>query len=257
MPRRADKSKEWGCDQEASIEFRNRRCPRRWGWSEVLDRTEGTDSESEAPIVAHCHHWPFHQREPPPPVSLRFSKSGPGRVSRKVPCTLLEPSNSEWWFCPKGWAVSLGRVACVRELSQAAAVLAGLQPAPMTLVFGCRCSQLDHLYRDEVQDAQQRGVFGRVLTAFSREPDSPKVRDPERAGVTRSQGQGKNRRALQRDARGLAGPALFSVHPPLGSSAPTPAALRHPPRAAPPCAKVPFGLTHAHPSPAPCLAWSL
>lgn len=53
--------------------------------------------------------------------------------------------------------------------------LAGLQPAPMTLVFGCRCSQLDHLYRDEVQDAQQRGVFGRVLTAFSREPDSPKT----------------------------------------------------------------------------------
>lgn len=54
----------------------------------------------------------------------------------------------------------------------------------MTLVFGCRCSQLDHLYRDEVQDAQQRGVFGRVLTAFSREPDSPKVRHPEGAGVT-------------------------------------------------------------------------
>ncbi|KAJ1063237.1 hypothetical protein K5549_013102 [Capra hircus] len=59
----------------------------------------------------------------------------------------------------------------------------GLQPAPMTLVFGCRCSQLDHLYRDEVQDAQERGVFGRVLTAFSREPDSPKVRDPEGAGT--------------------------------------------------------------------------
>ncbi|XP_010855667.1 PREDICTED: nitric oxide synthase, endothelial [Bison bison bison] len=51
----------------------------------------------------------------------------------------------------------------------------GLQPAPMTLVFGCRCSQLDHLYRDEVQEAQERGVFGRVLTAFSREPDSPKT----------------------------------------------------------------------------------
>lgn len=52
----------------------------------------------------------------------------------------------------------------------------------MTLVFGCRCSQLDHLYRDEVQDAQQRGVFGRVLTAFSREPDSPKVRVAEARG---------------------------------------------------------------------------
>jgi hypothetical protein len=64
--------------------------------------------------------------------------------------------------------------------------LAGLQPAPMTLVFGCRCSQLDHLYRDEVQDAQQRGVFGHVLTAFSREPNSPKVRDAEGPGVIKS-----------------------------------------------------------------------
>lgn len=67
---------------------------------------------------------------------------------------------------------------------QTTVLLPGLQPAPMTLVFGCRCSQLDHLYRDEVQDAQQRGVFGRVLTAFSREPNSPKVRDQEGAGVT-------------------------------------------------------------------------
>lgn len=85
------------------------------------------------------------------------------------------------------WEVSLGLCPQegVGELSQAAVMLAGLQPAPMTLVFGCRCSQLDHLYREEVQDAQQRGVFGRVLTAFSREPNSPKVRDPEGAGVTR------------------------------------------------------------------------
>lgn len=71
-----------------------------------------------------------------------------------------------------------------RDFSQAVPLLAGLQPAPMTLVFGCRCSQLDHLYRDEVQDAQQRGVFGRVLTAFSREPASPKVRDLEGSGIT-------------------------------------------------------------------------
>lgn len=71
-----------------------------------------------------------------------------------------------------------------RDLSQAIVPLAGLQPAPMTLVFGCRCSQLDHLYRDEVQDAQQRGVFGRVLTAFSREPGSRKVRSPEGSGIT-------------------------------------------------------------------------
>lgn len=59
--------------------------------------------------------------------------------------------------------------------SQTVLLLTGLQPAPMTLVFGCRCSQLDHLYRDEVLDAQKRGVFGHILTAFSRDPGSPKV----------------------------------------------------------------------------------
>lgn len=92
----------------------------------------------------------------------------------------------------KAWAVSL-RESSQREGRPGPArggsapeqlLLAGLQPAPMTLVFGCRCSQLDHLYRDEVQDAQQRGVFGRVLTAFSREPDSPKVGTPAGAGAT-------------------------------------------------------------------------
>lgn len=75
--------------------------------------------------------------------------------------------------------------------SQPAALLAGLRPAPMTLVFGCRCSQLDHLYRDEVQSAQQRGVFGRVLTAFSREPDSPKVRTRRAQGQPEARGVGR------------------------------------------------------------------
>lgn len=63
----------------------------------------------------------------------------------------------------------------------------------MTLVFGCRCSQLDHLYRDEVQDAQQRGVFGRVLTAFSREHDSPKVSGLRKGKEGRDRGDGPNR----------------------------------------------------------------
>lgn len=108
--------------------------------------------------------------------------------------------------------------------SQATVMPAGLQPAPMTLVFGCRCSQLDHLYRDEVQDAQERGVFGRVLTAFSREPDSPKVRDPEGAGVTRSSGGRKNRCALQLGSETQAGPAYSDrlVGLPLGPAHPRP-----------------------------------
>uniref|UniRef100_A0A8D0L3Z9 Nitric oxide synthase 3 n=1 Tax=Sphenodon punctatus TaxID=8508 RepID=A0A8D0L3Z9_SPHPU len=45
----------------------------------------------------------------------------------------------------------------------------------MTLVFGCRCPHLDHIYRKETLEAQQRGVLSRVLTAFSRDPDMPKT----------------------------------------------------------------------------------
>ncbi|XP_025049304.1 nitric oxide synthase, endothelial [Alligator sinensis] len=45
----------------------------------------------------------------------------------------------------------------------------------MTLVFGCRHSRLDHIYKEEVLEALQRGALTRVLTAFSRDPDMPKV----------------------------------------------------------------------------------
>lgn len=118
--------------------------------------------------------------------------SSSGRVFEKwvLHCTILEAKQLKGVGCAPRRKQPMGGVARAaprqRGLSQAAVLLAGLQPAPMTLVFGCRCSQLDHLYRDEVQDAQQRGVFGRVLTAFSREPNSPKVRDSEGAREPRS-----------------------------------------------------------------------
>ncbi|NXV63664.1 NOS3 protein, partial [Molothrus ater] len=45
---------------------------------------------------------------------------------------------------------------------------------PMVLVFGCRSSALDHIYREEMEEARQQGALSQVLTAFSREPGSPK-----------------------------------------------------------------------------------
>uniref|UniRef100_A0A8B9P5I4 Nitric oxide synthase 3 n=1 Tax=Apteryx owenii TaxID=8824 RepID=A0A8B9P5I4_APTOW len=45
----------------------------------------------------------------------------------------------------------------------------------MVLVFGCRSSALDHIYRREMEEAQERGALSQVLTAFSREPDTPKT----------------------------------------------------------------------------------
>ncbi|NWH67541.1 NOS3 protein, partial [Geococcyx californianus] len=44
----------------------------------------------------------------------------------------------------------------------------------MVLVFGCRSSALDHIYREEMQEAQEQGALSQVLTAFSREPGTPK-----------------------------------------------------------------------------------
>ncbi|XP_061441724.1 nitric oxide synthase 3 isoform X2 [Rhineura floridana] len=45
----------------------------------------------------------------------------------------------------------------------------------MTLVFGCRSSHCDHIYKEEVLQAQQKGALGQVLTGFSRDPDYPKT----------------------------------------------------------------------------------
>ncbi|NXH02243.1 NOS3 protein, partial [Loxia leucoptera] len=51
---------------------------------------------------------------------------------------------------------------------------AGGPLGPMVLVFGCRSSALDHIYREEMEEARQQGALSQVLTAFSREPGCPK-----------------------------------------------------------------------------------
>uniref|UniRef100_A0A8D2LTW8 Nitric oxide synthase, inducible n=1 Tax=Varanus komodoensis TaxID=61221 RepID=A0A8D2LTW8_VARKO len=45
----------------------------------------------------------------------------------------------------------------------------------MILLFGCRNTHLDHLYKDEMQEMHQKGVLREVYTAYSREPGCPKV----------------------------------------------------------------------------------
>lgn len=45
----------------------------------------------------------------------------------------------------------------------------------MVLVFGCRQSKTDHIYREETLQAKSKGVFRELYTAYSREPDKPKV----------------------------------------------------------------------------------
>ncbi|XP_032931498.1 nitric oxide synthase, brain [Catharus ustulatus] len=50
----------------------------------------------------------------------------------------------------------------------------GLKPCPMVLVFGCRQSRIDHIYKEETLFAKSQGVFRELYTAYSREPDKPK-----------------------------------------------------------------------------------
>ncbi|XP_038647078.1 nitric oxide synthase, brain [Scyliorhinus canicula] len=50
----------------------------------------------------------------------------------------------------------------------------GLKPCPMVLVFGCRQSEIDHIYREETIEAKSKGVFQELYTAYSREPTKPK-----------------------------------------------------------------------------------
>ncbi|XP_006170481.1 nitric oxide synthase, inducible isoform X2 [Tupaia chinensis] len=51
----------------------------------------------------------------------------------------------------------------------------GLQGGRMTLVFGCRHPDEDHLYRDEMLKMAWKGVLHEVHTAYSRLPGKPKV----------------------------------------------------------------------------------
>uniref|UniRef100_A0A671KNY3 Nitric oxide synthase n=1 Tax=Sinocyclocheilus anshuiensis TaxID=1608454 RepID=A0A671KNY3_9TELE len=51
----------------------------------------------------------------------------------------------------------------------------GLKGNPMTLVFGCRGSDTDHLYKEETLDMRDNGTLSSITTAYSRQTGQPKV----------------------------------------------------------------------------------
>ncbi|XP_067222547.1 nitric oxide synthase 2b, inducible [Chanodichthys erythropterus] len=51
----------------------------------------------------------------------------------------------------------------------------GLKGNPMTLVFGCRSSDTDHLYKEETLDMRDNGTLSSITTAYSRQTGQPKV----------------------------------------------------------------------------------
>ncbi|XP_075881910.1 nitric oxide synthase 1 isoform X2 [Nelusetta ayraudi] len=50
----------------------------------------------------------------------------------------------------------------------------GVELCPMILVFGCRQSEMDHIYQEETIQARNKGVFKELYTVYSREPGKPK-----------------------------------------------------------------------------------
>lgn len=51
----------------------------------------------------------------------------------------------------------------------------GIKSCPMILVFGCRQSEMDHIYKEETIQAKNKEVFKELYTVYSREPGKPKV----------------------------------------------------------------------------------
>uniref|UniRef100_UPI00398EFA45 nitric oxide synthase, inducible-like n=1 Tax=Pristiophorus japonicus TaxID=55135 RepID=UPI00398EFA45 len=51
----------------------------------------------------------------------------------------------------------------------------GIKAGPMTLVFGCRNSEIDHIYKEETRELKNKGILKGVYTAYSREPGQQKT----------------------------------------------------------------------------------
>nr|XP_020453884.1 nitric oxide synthase, brain [Monopterus albus] len=49
-----------------------------------------------------------------------------------------------------------------------------IKSGPMILVFGCRQSEMDHIYKEETIQAKNKEVFKELYAAYSREPGKPK-----------------------------------------------------------------------------------
>uniref|UniRef100_A0A8B9GBV5 Nitric oxide synthase n=1 Tax=Amazona collaria TaxID=241587 RepID=A0A8B9GBV5_9PSIT len=54
-------------------------------------------------------------------------------------------------------------------------LVSGIKGGDMTLLFGCRQPDMDHLYKAETEEMKRKGVLKEVYTAYSRQPGQPKV----------------------------------------------------------------------------------
>lgn len=86
-----------------------------------------------------------------------------------MPDWVLESTHDELWDA-HNWGVPLS----VENL-QSLFFHKGIKSCPMILVFGCRQSEMDHIYKEETLQAKNKGVFKELYTAYSREPGKPKV----------------------------------------------------------------------------------
>lgn len=55
-------------------------------------------------------------------------------------------------------------------------LVSGIKGGDMTLLFGCRQPDMDHIYREETEEMKRKGVLKEVFTAYSRQPGHAKVR---------------------------------------------------------------------------------
>ncbi|XP_062448133.1 nitric oxide synthase, inducible [Rhea pennata] len=51
----------------------------------------------------------------------------------------------------------------------------GVKSGDMTLLFGCRQPDMDHIYKEEMQEMKRKGILKEVYTAYSRQPGQAKV----------------------------------------------------------------------------------
>lgn len=54
--------------------------------------------------------------------------------------------------------------------------VSGIKGGDMTLLFGCRRPDMDHIYKEETEEMKRKGVLKEVYTAYSRQPGQAKVR---------------------------------------------------------------------------------
>ncbi|XP_014334007.2 nitric oxide synthase, inducible isoform X1 [Bos mutus] len=111
-----------------------------------------------------CSTW-LSSLKPQDPVPC-FVRSASGfqlPEDRSRPCILIGP----------GTGIAPFRSFWQQRLHEAEHK--GLQGGRMTLVFGCRRPEEDHLYWEEMLEMARKGVLHEVHTAYSRLPDQPKV----------------------------------------------------------------------------------